>query len=253
MASPSGASGQFAAESARDYGALVSSRSESSGSFNSDDAGSQDEYYQPDQDPICSWRTPRYYQQECSRFFDCPSHNIERSLSENNSMNQASIHSARSGGPSPPDNDGDHPHEQDGRFSDQELAQAGIERLGLQPPLADEINTIGDAASAIDSPRPNAGEDLDAAAGHEPRRSSSYPAVYAILISKCCHRPFGGQDRVDESRNKRDSFFRTSANKDDPISRKDGCTVAFPQAFGGGSSTPSTICSPVDIFRAITP
>ncbi|EGS19157.1 putative E3 ubiquitin-protein [Thermochaetoides thermophila DSM 1495] len=31
---------------------------------------------------ICPWRTPRYYNQECSRYFDCPTHTVERALSE---------------------------------------------------------------------------------------------------------------------------------------------------------------------------
>jgi hypothetical protein len=35
------------------------------------------------QHPIaCRWRTARYYDQECSRYFDCPSHVVERALSD---------------------------------------------------------------------------------------------------------------------------------------------------------------------------
>lgn len=31
---------------------------------------------------VCRWRTARYYDEECSRFFDCPSHVVERALSD---------------------------------------------------------------------------------------------------------------------------------------------------------------------------
>ncbi|KAH6853662.1 FYVE zinc finger-domain-containing protein [Chaetomium sp. MPI-CAGE-AT-0009] len=31
---------------------------------------------------ICRWRTARYHDQECSRYFDCPSHVVERALSD---------------------------------------------------------------------------------------------------------------------------------------------------------------------------
>lgn len=30
----------------------------------------------------CAWRTAEFYDQECSRYFDCPSHVVERSLSD---------------------------------------------------------------------------------------------------------------------------------------------------------------------------
>lgn len=30
---------------------------------------------------ICEWRTPRFHNQECERYFDCPTHIVERSLS----------------------------------------------------------------------------------------------------------------------------------------------------------------------------
>ncbi|KAK4111947.1 FYVE-domain-containing protein [Canariomyces notabilis] len=31
---------------------------------------------------VCRWRTARYHDQECSRYFDCPSHVVERALSD---------------------------------------------------------------------------------------------------------------------------------------------------------------------------
>ena len=32
---------------------------------------------------VCRWRTARYHDQECARYFDCPSHHVERALSDN--------------------------------------------------------------------------------------------------------------------------------------------------------------------------
>lgn len=31
---------------------------------------------------VCRWRTRRYHDRECSRYFDCPSHQVERALSD---------------------------------------------------------------------------------------------------------------------------------------------------------------------------
>lgn len=36
----------------------------------------------------CAWRTSRFHDQECSRYFDCPSHVVERSLSDAGSTNE---------------------------------------------------------------------------------------------------------------------------------------------------------------------
>jgi hypothetical protein len=32
--------------------------------------------------PLCQWRTGRYHHRECSRYFDCPTHIVERALSD---------------------------------------------------------------------------------------------------------------------------------------------------------------------------
>ncbi|KAF4957477.1 hypothetical protein FSARC_11288 [Fusarium sarcochroum] len=179
MASPSGASGQLASESARDYVDLVSSSSQSSGSISSDDAGSHHEDGQHDQDrndeqdPICSWRTPRFHHQECSRYFDCPSHTIERSLSDNGSVDQESIHSARSPERSHPDNDRDEPTEQTSRFSDQELAQVGVHRQDAQTTVTDGANDDRDAASATVDAVTSTGGDAGSAVAQEPGQSVS--------------------------------------------------------------------------------
>ncbi|KAK4236758.1 hypothetical protein C8A03DRAFT_45286 [Achaetomium macrosporum] len=36
----------------------------------------------PNLPAVCRWRTARYHDQECSRYFDCPSHTVERALSD---------------------------------------------------------------------------------------------------------------------------------------------------------------------------
>lgn len=36
----------------------------------------------------CTWRTSRFHDQECSRYFDCPSHVVERSLSDTGSASE---------------------------------------------------------------------------------------------------------------------------------------------------------------------
>ncbi|KAH7170582.1 hypothetical protein EDB81DRAFT_837344 [Dactylonectria macrodidyma] len=47
-----------------------------------------------DTNPPCPWRTTRFHDQECSLFFDCPSHIVERSLSAAGSIYDASVHEA---------------------------------------------------------------------------------------------------------------------------------------------------------------
>ncbi|RSL52876.1 hypothetical protein CEP53_007947 [Fusarium sp. AF-6] len=141
MASPSGASGHLATETARDYDALVSSDSESSdSSFDSDNIGS-------DQSEGCPWRTSRFYDQECSRFFDCPSHTVERSLSDTGSVHQESIHDPDDSETSHPADDRDQQNEHASRFSDEELAQIGITRDSAQPESTAEAYTNMEANS----------------------------------------------------------------------------------------------------------
>ncbi|KAM5363129.1 hypothetical protein ACJZ2D_012179 [Fusarium nematophilum] len=161
MASPSGAPGHLAAEPARDYDALVSSDSESSGSFDTDNTES-------DRGPICLWRTSRFYDQECSRFFDCPSHTIERSLSDGGSVHQESIHNHDSPVASPlgsplGDNDNDPsegPSSHPARFSDQELLQEESNRDSSQPTTTVENDMDGEATSAIRDSRLSAEDGL---------------------------------------------------------------------------------------------
>ena len=40
---------------------------------------------QPSAQNTCCWRTDEFYDQECSRYFDCPSHHVERILSDSES------------------------------------------------------------------------------------------------------------------------------------------------------------------------
>jgi hypothetical protein len=162
MASPSGASGQFASEAARDYSALVSSSSPSSHSLYSDDGQREidqngqdpDQYQHQDneQDPICPWRNRRFHHQECSRYFDCPSHTIERSLSESGSRDQESTHSSHH---SHTNIDRDQPEAQTIRFSNQELAQVGITRNNAPTPDSNDTNVDRDASSTTSDPTSN--------------------------------------------------------------------------------------------------
>ncbi|KAK4150347.1 FYVE zinc finger-domain-containing protein [Chaetomidium leptoderma] len=46
------------------------------------DSVSHDYDYHQHQGVTCRWRTTRYHDQECSRFFDCPSHAVERAHSD---------------------------------------------------------------------------------------------------------------------------------------------------------------------------
>lgn len=46
------------------------------------DAGSRNDGLTPRHAAACRWRTTRYHDQECSRYFDCPSHVVERALSD---------------------------------------------------------------------------------------------------------------------------------------------------------------------------
>lgn len=159
MASPSGASGHLATETARDYDALVSSDSESSGSgsgssFDSDNIGS-------DQSEGCPWRTSRFYDQECSRYFDCPSHTVERSLSDNGSVHQESINDPDDSEPLHPADDRDQQNEHASRFSDAELAQIGIFRGPAQPVPTTEAYADMEATSPERDAGASAGGDPD--------------------------------------------------------------------------------------------
>ncbi|KAI8720892.1 hypothetical protein NCS52_00535400 [Fusarium sp. LHS14.1] len=157
MASPSGASGHLATETARDYDALVSSDSESSGSgssFDSDNIGS-------DQSEGCPWRTSRFYDQECSRYFDCPSHTVERSLSDNGSVHEESINDPDDSEPLHTADDRDQQNEHASRFSDAELAQIGIIRDPAQPVPTTEGYADMEATSTERDAGASAGGDPD--------------------------------------------------------------------------------------------
>lgn len=52
------------------------SESESGSSYMGSEAS------QPASDSVCPWRTSEYHDQECSRYFDCPSHRVDRALSD---------------------------------------------------------------------------------------------------------------------------------------------------------------------------
>ena len=121
MASPSNPFGPFSTDAAREYDDLLPSDTESSlGSITSsnispqsDTPVQQQQQPQPQPQPqICPWRTARFHELECSRFFDCPSHSVERSLSDAAS-DRRSVRSAVSDGSSNPVDGVTHENPQD--------------------------------------------------------------------------------------------------------------------------------------------
>ncbi|KAL4728676.1 hypothetical protein ACLX1H_005427 [Fusarium chlamydosporum] len=176
MASPSGTSGHLGSESAGDFSAPMSSNSQSPRSINSDD--SQREHNQNDhdhndgQEPICPWQTSRFHHQECSRYFDCPSHTVERNPSDNGEADQASIHSSHSTEIAPPDDGRDQTYEQTSRFSDEELARGGNEEENMQATSTNEADDDRDATPATSDPTPSADDDASTAVVQEPEQST---------------------------------------------------------------------------------
>ncbi|KPM40649.1 hypothetical protein AK830_g5895 [Neonectria ditissima] len=82
MASPAGATGPLASgDDSRAYEDLLDSESES-------ESGSSSDSHQNHNPSICPWRTPQFNDRECLRFFDCPSHLVERSLSVAGSIHE---------------------------------------------------------------------------------------------------------------------------------------------------------------------
>ncbi|RGP63589.1 kinase anchor [Fusarium sporotrichioides] len=174
MASPSGASGHLGPESAGDHSAPLSNNSQSPPrSINSDDSQNENDQHDQDHDqnndrePICPWRTSRFQNQECSRYFDCPSHAIERSLSESGEADRESIHSSHSPEIPPSDNGREQTDQQNSRFSDQELAQGVNNGHDAQSTPTDEPDDDGDATSATTDPATSAEEDAGTAVAQE--------------------------------------------------------------------------------------
>ncbi|KAL2144172.1 hypothetical protein VTI28DRAFT_9547 [Corynascus sepedonium] len=53
-----------------------------SSSSRSSSAASRNQYLDQRVEAVCRWRTARYHDQECSRYFDCPTHVVERAISD---------------------------------------------------------------------------------------------------------------------------------------------------------------------------
>lgn len=176
MTSPSGASGHLGSELARDFSAPMSSNTQSPRSTNSDD--SQREHDQnnldqnTDEEAICQWRTSRFFHQECSQYFDCPSHTIERSLSETGEADQQSIHSSHSPEISRPDNNQGLADEPTSRFTEQELAQVENDIEDPQITPADDTDDDRDATSTASDPSTNA-EDTGTVVAQQPEHGSN--------------------------------------------------------------------------------
>ncbi|KAH6998438.1 hypothetical protein BKA56DRAFT_626863 [Ilyonectria sp. MPI-CAGE-AT-0026] len=84
LIAPPGASSPLHFGDSRAYESLLDSSSESSDSFADSDLN-----HNPDP---CPWRTTQFHDQECSLFFDCPSHLVERSLSVTGSIHTQPAH-----------------------------------------------------------------------------------------------------------------------------------------------------------------
>lgn len=104
---------------------------------------------------VCQWRTPRFYEQECSRYFDCPSHMVDRVLSDagdaddqDREEHQGSDMEDSEGHPdpgavSPLSEDGDLNSEEGGQrprspSPDLPVRASGREQTGEHPPVEGE-------------------------------------------------------------------------------------------------------------------
>ncbi|KAF7557853.1 hypothetical protein G7046_g5956 [Stylonectria norvegica] len=83
MASPQGASSSPPFGHASELDDIGDS--DSGSSYIGSDIGSDQREHSPER---CPWRTAEFHDQECSHFFDCPSHIVERSHSTNPSVNE---------------------------------------------------------------------------------------------------------------------------------------------------------------------
>lgn len=88
MASPSSDPIPFSGSAAHMYADIRASDDSDSDSV-SDDSDDSSTFTAGDLDRtrnICRWRSPQFHDRECDRFFDCPSHIVERSLSDAGSV-----------------------------------------------------------------------------------------------------------------------------------------------------------------------
>ncbi|KAF7549392.1 hypothetical protein G7Z17_g6404 [Cylindrodendrum hubeiense] len=152
---PLGASRPLPSGDSGAYEALVNSDSESSNSF----ADSE-----PDHNPDpCPWRTTQFHDQECSLFFDCPSHIVERSLSAAGSIHEGAVHEDGSMPDPDPASDGGDQNDR-GAILISESAQRDDDIYDAQQsPDLEEIHSRALTAEIIDPATPT--ETTDAFTG----------------------------------------------------------------------------------------
>lgn len=146
MASPPGASSPLPFGDSRAYEALLDSASESSDSFADSD---------PDHNPEpCPWRTTQFHDQECSLFFDCPSHLVERSLSVTGSIHTQPAHD--DGAIADPDlaSDDSSPNDQSAAVLSESTQREDDIYSPQQSPNLEEIHSRALTAEIIDPDSP---------------------------------------------------------------------------------------------------
>ncbi len=108
------------------------------------DSGSTGHAYDLNQSAVaeCRWRTEQYHDRECSRYFDCPSHLVERALSDadRDSDPEREAEHQEEEGTIPPPNEGEDEH---------------VRRTREEAPSADEPVMVGRAAErGVEDHRP---------------------------------------------------------------------------------------------------
>ncbi|CAM1505592.1 Fc.00g112290.m01.CDS01 [Cosmosporella sp. VM-42] len=144
MASSQTAPG-FRALEERDLDDIGASSSDSGDSGDSFD--SRHELIEPQRIPPCPWRTTEFCDQECARFFDCPSHFVERRLSVDHSEEEEPgiDHGERTSATARPRIDADEENHDSDRPSlqEQEQEQPDIYTASPQPePTSDQEDPL---------------------------------------------------------------------------------------------------------------
>lgn len=146
MASPPGASSPLHFGDSRAYESLLDSSSESSDSFADSD---------PNHNPEpCPWRTTQFHDQECSLFFDCPSHLVERSLSVTGSIHTQPTHDDGAIADPDPASDDSSPNGQSATVLSESTPEEDDIYSPQQSPDLEEIHSRALTAEIVDPDSP---------------------------------------------------------------------------------------------------
>ena len=147
--------------------------SDSQSSTSDSTSGSDPDFGQSAAPVVCRWRTGLYYDRECSRYFDCPSHVVERALSE---ADQESVEQQ------PEEPEGTQSSLDPGAISPLSEGEAEAEaedevertrRIRAQAPSPEELATTGRAAEGTTTD----GRTHETAISQQGESSSSQPAL----------------------------------------------------------------------------